>query len=104
MFFSLLLERSGSLNPAPLAAARTVVLALSAVLAAGLGSLRDDRALRWLVYPLLVVCGLKLVAEDLRLGSPAMLFVAFATFGIALIVAPRLLRSGTPPADGAAKT
>ena len=104
MFFSLLLERSGSLNPAPLAAARTVVLALSAGLAAGLGSLRDDRALRWLVYPLLVVCGLKLVAEDLRLGSPAMLFVAFATFGIALIVAPRLLRSGTPPADGAAKT
>jgi hypothetical protein len=104
MAFTHLAERAGSVDPAGLAAARSVVLALAAVLAAVLGSLRDDAVLRSLVYPLLILCGVKLLVEDLRHGRPAMLFVAFAAFGIALIVAPRLLRSAAPPADGDQQT
>jgi len=97
--FTGLVDRAGPVDPSLMAAARTVVLALLAVAAAWLGSLRGDRALQWLVYPLLVVCGLKLVIEDLRHGRPAMLFVAFAVFGIALILAPRLLRSAGAATD-----
>ncbi len=51
----------------------------------------------WLVYPLLVLTGLKFVLEDFRAGQPATLFVGFALYGLALIVGPRLCRrSGSP--------
>lgn len=46
----------------------------------------------WLVYPLLVVTGVKFLFEDFRLSRPATLFVAFALYGVALILAPRLRR------------
>jgi hypothetical protein len=46
----------------------------------------------WLVYPLLVLTGLKFVLEDLRAGQPGTLFVGFALFGLALIAGPRLCR------------
>lgn len=46
----------------------------------------------WLVAPLLVVAGVKLVLEDLRASRPATLFAAFALYGAALILAPRLRR------------
>jgi hypothetical protein len=46
----------------------------------------------WLVYPLLVVTGLKFLFEDFRVSRPATLFAAFALYGLALIVAPRLRR------------
>jgi hypothetical protein len=40
----------------------------------------------------LVVTGLKFLFEDFRVSRPATLFVAFALYGLALIVAPRLRR------------
>ena len=46
----------------------------------------------WLVYPLLVVTGLKMVAQDFMQSRPATMFVALALYGAALIVAPRLRR------------
>ncbi len=46
----------------------------------------------WLVYPLLVLAGLKFVVEDFRAGQPATLFVGFAVYGLALILGPRLCR------------
>jgi hypothetical protein len=46
----------------------------------------------WLVYPLLVVTGLKFLFEDFRVSRPATLFAAFALYGVALIIAPRLRR------------
>ena len=55
-----------------------------------------------LVYPILVVGGIKLVVEDLRHGDPVALFAAFACYGLALIAAPRLQRRppATPVAAG----
>ena len=46
----------------------------------------------WLVYPLLVLTGVKFVLEDFRAGRPATLFLGFALYGLALIVGPRLCR------------
>lgn len=49
----------------------------------------------WLVYPLLVVTGVKFLFEDFRASRPATLFAAFALYGAALILAPRLRRRTT---------
>lgn len=79
-------------EPSVLAAARTAVLAGSAAALAALSRLRPASELRWLVYPLLGLAGVKLVLQDLALGRPLTLFPALAVFGAALILAPRLLR------------
>ena len=72
------------------AAVRTIVLAVAAVAIAA-GSRNVHLAeLGWFVNPLLVLAGLKLLAEDLRRGTPVSLFLGFGCFGAALIAAPRL--------------
>ena len=48
--------------------------------------------LGWLSVFVLAAGALKLVLEDLRAGGASALFVAFAFYGIALILVPRLLR------------
>lgn len=74
------------------AAWRTVVLCSAAVLLALAGTrVRGVEAAR-LVSPLLVAIGVKLAIEDLRVGRPITLFVAFAAYGGALILATRLRR------------
>lgn len=83
-------------SPAALAAARTVVLSATCLVAATLGRPLLLREMSWLTYPLLVASGLKVVLEDLRAGSPITLFVGFAAYGLALLIAPRLLRTRTP--------
>jgi hypothetical protein len=90
--------RTAVVDPAVIAAARTAILSLSAIVLAALGSRQRLVELTWLVYPLLVVTGAKLLLEDLRQGRPLTLFISFAFFGIALIVAPRLLRRPGSPA------
>jgi uncharacterized membrane protein YidH (DUF202 family) len=75
-----------------LATARTCVLAISALVIAWIGTRPGFREWSWLVYPLLVVTGLKMVAHDFLLSRPATMFVALAMFGAALIFAPRLRR------------
>ena len=46
---------------------------------------------RWLVYPVLILVGIKLVLEDFPHGQPATLFVALALVGGALLLVARLL-------------
>jgi len=48
----------------------------------------------WLVYPLLVLTGLQVVFHDLASGSTLALVFTLAAYGVALIVSPRLVRSG----------
>jgi len=48
--------------------------------------------LLWLVYPVLVAGGFKLVWKDFRLDEPVALCVALAAYGGALILTPRLMR------------
>jgi hypothetical protein len=76
---------------------RTGVLAVAALLVAWASRQARFREWAWLVYPLLVVIGLKMVAQDFKFSRPATLFIALALYGAALIVAPRLRRGGERP-------
>jgi hypothetical protein len=77
-------------SPGALATLRTVVLVVAALMVAGLG--RRERLLEWawLAYPILVITGLKMLLEDLPRGRPATLILAFAFYGGALILVPRI--------------
>ena len=75
-----------------LAAGRTAVLAVLAVALAWAGRRWSLQELTWLVYPVLVGGGLKLLWEDLRYGQPITMFLALALYGGALIATPRLMR------------
>ena len=75
-----------------LAAVRTAVLAASALLLGWVARWERLHEAAWLVYPLLIAAGVKLLAEDFPQGRPLTLFVALALCGGALILAPRLAR------------
>jgi hypothetical protein len=78
------------------ATVRTAVLVLGVILLAWAGRFQTWREAGWLAYPLLVVTGFKLVLEDLARSRPASLFLAFALYGGALILVPRLRRRDSP--------
>lgn len=71
---------------------RGLVLSAAAIALAAAARRESVRELGWLVYPVLVLAGVRLLMVDLRLGSPYELVVSFGAFGIALILAPGLLR------------
>jgi len=79
-------------GPVGLAALRTGVLAATALCCGWAGRFPRLMEARWLVYPVLVAGGLKLLAQDVPAGSAAGLVLSFAVYGGALIVAPRLAR------------
>ncbi|GLH66341.1 hypothetical protein [Geothrix edaphica] len=80
-------------EPGGLALARTLVLSALAIALAWLGRRVPVLELRWMVYPLLAVTTLKFLFEDMAVGRPLTLFLAFMGFGTTLILAPRLLRN-----------
>jgi len=82
----------GTADAGVLSAARTAILSAIVVVLAWLGARRALPELAWLVYPLLIGTGAKLLLEDLRHGRPATLVWCLALYGGALIAAPRLLR------------
>ncbi len=79
------------------AAIRSGVLAVAAVMLALARRRTGLRELGWLAALALGAGALKLLLEDLRAGGASGLFVAFAFYGAALILVPRLLR--TPRAE-----
>jgi hypothetical protein len=74
------------------ATARTAVLVVGAVAVAWAGRRAAWHEVGWLAYPILLVLGLKLVVDDIARSRPASLFLAFALYGVALILVPRLRR------------
>ena len=76
---------------AVLAALRTAVLAASSVSLALSSRFKRWPEARWLVYPVLMLVGVKLFLEDFPHGQPVTLFVALALVGSALILVARLL-------------
>lgn len=102
---SLLLPGAGTVpDGGTLAALRTGVLSVSAILLAAVARKFPASELGWLVYPILGGTALKLLMEDVAKGRPLTLTLAFTLFGAALLLAPRLMRKrdAEPPADAAA--
>ncbi len=85
-------EPGAGADPAILAVVRTAVLAAAALVLAWAGRGQWLREASWLVYPVLVLGGFKLLAEDFPAGRPLTLLAALALYGGALILAPRLGR------------
>lgn len=84
-------------DPGVLATVSTGVLSVATLVIAWMGGQTRFREWGWLVYPLLIGIGLKLVTLDLKHSRPATLFIALALYGAALIVAPRLRRRVEKP-------
>jgi hypothetical protein len=79
-------------TPGLVATARTALLVTAILVLALADRVWSFVEGAWLVYPLLVLTGLKFLLEDFRAGQPATLFVGFALYGLALIAGPRLRR------------
>jgi hypothetical protein len=92
----------GNVDTGVLATVRTGVLSLATLAIAWIGRRPRLREWGWLVYPLLVGTGLKLMAQDFKHSRPSTLFIAMALYGAALIIAPRLRRGGAKAAAQAA--
>jgi len=88
-----LLAGTGGTEPnlAVLAALRTAVLSASSVTLALSSRYKRWPEARWLVYPVLILVGIKLFIEDFPNGQPASLFVALIFVGSALLLVAKLL-------------
>jgi hypothetical protein len=78
---------------ARVAAVRTVVLALVALLLAFVARGRSEPTARWLMRGTLVLGAAKLLIEDLPRGRPVTLVIALATYGAVLLLAPIVERA-----------
>jgi len=83
-------------DPGSAAVARTAVLAAVALALALAGARLGLQETRWLVFPVVVLGGVKLLAHDVRLGRPATLVASLAVYGLVLVLLPRL----TKPSEG----
>jgi hypothetical protein len=81
-----------------LATIRTAVLVMATLAVARASRSAAGREASWLVYPLLIVIGIKLLFADFPNGRPQTLFAALALYGFTLIAGPRLMRRSAPPA------
>lgn len=82
---------------AVLAALRTSVLAASAVTLAISSRHKRWPEAKWLVYPVLILVGAKLIIEDFPHGRPASLFVSLAVVGGAMIFVSWWMSGKTEP-------
>lgn len=80
-----------------LATLRTGVVAAAAVVLALSTRVPRVMELGWLLYPVLVVGGFKLLVDDFRHSQAATLFLALALYGAALVMAPRLVKRAPRP-------
>jgi hypothetical protein len=76
-----------------LAAGRTLVICLLAVLLGWSGSRFRRAELLWLAYTAIVFCTLKLMLEDLRSGSAVTIAFSFFCYGMVWVLVPRFSRA-----------
>jgi len=84
-----------------LAALRTAVLSVASVTLALSSQHPRWPEARWLVYPVLVLVGVKLFVEDFPNGEPMTLFVALAFVGSALLLVNPLMSKDEGSAEAA---
>jgi hypothetical protein len=74
---------------------RTIVLAATAVALASIGRTWNMREASQLAAVLLVMTGVKVAAQELRTGPAAIIFIALAVYGSAMLAIARLWRAPT---------
>jgi len=96
VYLAPLLAQAGGTEPnlAIIAALRTAILSASSVTLALSSRYKRWPEARWLVYPVLILVGIKLFVEDFPNGQPVTLFVALAFVGSSLLLVARLLKRG----------
>ena len=72
-----------------LASLRTVLLSLAVVGLGLMSHVPNSKAFTRLVYPVLLIGGVRFVLDDFRHSRPSTLFIALACFGAALVLGPR---------------
>ena len=77
-----------------LAVIRTAVTCAAALLLASAGAKFLRRELAWLAYAAIALGSLKLLVEDLRVGTSRTLAASLVIYGGVLILMPRLVRAG----------
>jgi hypothetical protein len=90
---ALLARPQAAAEAAQVAAARTVVLALVALLLAVVARGRSDPTARWLMRGTLAAGAAKLLVEDVPRGRPLTLVIGLATYGAVLLLAPIVERA-----------
>jgi len=85
-------QASGPAELARLAVGRTAVLTTLTIGLAWSARRIPTLDLRWLVYPFLALATIKFLFEDMAVGHPLTLFLAFMFLGTTFILAPRLLK------------
>jgi hypothetical protein len=78
---------------AQMAAGRTLVICLLAVLLGWSGSRFRRAELLWLAYAAIVLCTFKLLLEDLRSGSAVTIAFSFFCYGMVWVLVPRFSRA-----------
>jgi hypothetical protein len=78
---------------ARMAAGRTLVICLLAVLLGWSGSRFRGAELLWLAYAAIAFCTLKLLLEDLRSGSAVTIAFSFFCYGMVWVLVPRFSRA-----------
>lgn len=79
-------------SAARLAAGRTLVICLLAVLLGWSGTRFRRAELLWLAYAAIALCTLKLLLEDLRSGSAVAIAFSFFCYGMVWVLVPRFSR------------
>jgi hypothetical protein len=82
----------GTWPDAVVAAAITILLTAIGLAVTVAGHRASAVEWRWLGYAVLGAAGAQLVAEDLRVAGPSLLFAVLAVFGTALTIVSRLAR------------
>ena len=86
-----------------MAALRTATLSVAAVILAFASRQKRWPEARWLVYPLMILIGIKLFFEDFPNGEPTALFIALGFVGGALLLIASLLKKRTDDSSTAAE-
>jgi hypothetical protein len=89
-----LMARGGEPGLPQLAVIRTIVTCTAALLLAYVGARWKHIELVWMAYAAAVLGSLKLVFEDLRIGSTQSLAASLLIYGTVLILIPRLVGAG----------
>jgi hypothetical protein len=83
-----------------LALGRTLLLVLSAIVLALASRSGAPAETGWIAWGALGAAGIKMLVQDLELGRPSTLFLAFLALGGGVLVLPRLVLKAPRPAKG----